>query len=195
MFFCIGSSFSMVKTETKKTFNFGKKRRRLQQPLAAGATLLAHSSQAESLPPSLAPDSSSLPDAPLLSEFPCYTFSVIIARWQYVLCIEEKTVLQLRNLFTIMKKIVFLVHLEMLKPLFSGLLYPKLKCCKPSLELEVNNQKNCGLAISLTVKCIHGLHLGMTVVLLWLRRNVLVYLMSIEEQPLLHLQLELAMLV
>ena len=44
--FCIGRSFSMVKAESKKTFTFGKKKRRIQQLLAAQATLLARTSQA-----------------------------------------------------------------------------------------------------------------------------------------------------
>ena len=46
-----------------------------------------------------------------------------------------------------------IAEMEMLKPLFSRLLCPNLKCRKPSLVLENDKKKNSGLAISLIVRC------------------------------------------
>ena len=46
-----------------------------------------------------------------------------------------------------------ITDLEMLKPLFSNLRCPNLKCRQPSLSLENTKSKNCGRAISLVVWC------------------------------------------
>ena len=173
----------MVKGDTKKTNTFGKKKGRRQQLLAARQSRSVNKSSSSTQPgpsspsttpepllPSPQPDlsppsptpgpSSSPPDSlpqpvssasgtPSASAQPI-EHDVVCSASKRKLSYQFEPVQDHEESTRLPSTIA---DLEMLKPLFSGLLCPNLKCRKPSLVLENDKKKNSGLAISLIVRC------------------------------------------
>ena len=167
----------MVKQDTKKMNTFGKKRLRRQQLLAARQSRFVGTDQSTSprppapgpstsppspapgpstSPPSAAPGPSTSPPSPAPGQSTPSSASQPVEH--DVVCSASKRKLGYcfnneGNEQEIARLPSTITDLEMLKPLFSNLRCPNIKCRKPSLSLENFKSKNCGLAISLVVRC------------------------------------------